>query len=297
MDNQESTQPQSSDTQVVAEQSVTDTQPEQPSEVNFWDEKFDVKDGVTPTEQPTDVTATENGKTVTDPQSDNTDYTELYAKQLDSETDRQLDNPILLKHKGKVIDISSAKELRDLAERGLGSTAKYQEMAEQRKMLDGITPEDIDMLRQFKAGDQSVLNELSTPRESNNDNDIDTVARTILDSSYADDFKGLVGNLSATDKTMLSTDSRVLRGLQIDFESGTAQKLMPLVERQMTVNGLPFLEAYTTAGEEMFSGNREKAGEQLVSQPSATSSVTTAPEQDAWAMDSDSFNKIMSRGR
>jgi len=72
---------------------------------------------------------------------------------------------------------------------------------------------------------------------------------------------------------------------------------MPLVERYMTVKGLPFIEAYTTAGKEMFSGSREKAGEQLVSQPSATSSVTTTPEQDAWAMDTASFNKIMNRGR
>jgi len=295
MDNTESTQPQGDNSQAVIEQSTTDTQSEQPKVVDFWDENFNVTDGVNPTEQP--AADAEPGKTVTEPQSDNTDYTELYAKQLDGETDKQLDNPILLKHKGKVIDITSAKELRDLAERGLGSTAKYQEMAEQRKMLDGITSEDIDMLRKFKAGDQTVLNELATPRESNQENEIDTVAQTILDSSYADDFKGLVGNLSAPDKTLISTDPRVLRGLQIDFESGTAQKLMPLVERYMTVKGLPFIEAYTTAGKEMFSGSREKAGEQLVSQPSATSSVTTTPEQDAWAMDTASFNKIMNRGR
>ncbi|RLA62049.1 MAG: hypothetical protein DRQ78_08305 [Epsilonproteobacteria bacterium] len=296
MDNNDSTQPQGDNSQVVADQSATDTQTEQPEAVDFWDEKFNVTDGVSPTEQPAAKNA-EPGKTVTDPQSNNTDYTELYAKQLDGETDKQLDNPILLKHKGKVIDISSAKELRDLAERGLGATSKYQEMAEQRKMLDGITSEDIDMLRKFKAGDQTVLNELATPRESNQENEIDTVAQTILDSNYANEFKGLVGNLSATDKTLISTDPRVLRGLQIDFESGTAQKLLPLVERYMAVKGLPFLEAYTTAGKEMFSGDREKAGAKLVSQPSATSSVTTTPEQDPWAMDESSFKKIMSRGR
>ena len=294
MDQIESTQPQDNSSQEVTEQSVTDTQPEQPSGVDVWDEKFNMMDGMTPTEKP--AAKAETGETVADQQS-TTDYTELYAKQLDGETDKQLDNPILLKYKGKVIDVSSAKELRDLAERGLGATSKYQEMAEQRKMLDGITPDDIAMLRRFKAGDETVLNELSTPRESNAESEIDTVAQTILDSNYASEFKGLVGNLSAADKTIVSTDPKVLRGLQIDFENGTAQKLIPLVERYMAVKGLPFIEAYVTAGREMFSGDREKAGEKLVSQPSATSSVTTTPEQDPWAMDKDSFDKIMSRGR
>ncbi len=295
MDNTESMNSEVPTQTAANAETVTEPQATENPGVNFWDEEFKVTDGVNPTEQPTQES--EGEAATTEEQSDTTDYTELYDTQLADEADKTLDNPILLKHKGKVIDITSAKELRDLAERGLGATAKYQEMSEQRKMLDGITPEDIDMLRRYKDGDETVLNELSTPRESNETNDIDTVAQTILDSSYADDFKGLVGKLPASDKTLISTDSRVLKGLQIDFESGTAQKLMPLVERYMAVKGIPFLEAYTTAGKEMFSGSRQSAAEKLTAQPSANSSVKTTPEQDAWAMDTASFNKIMNRGR
>ncbi len=267
-----------------------------PAAVDYWAEDVNMDGATTPT---VEKTATAETDTTVDEQS--IDYNDLYDKQLKGETGKQLDTPILLNHKGKIIDISDSKELRSLAELGLSATAKFQDMAEQRKMLDGISPEDITMLRQLKSGDQSVIAELSTQRESNEVTDnaaaIETTAQTVLDSNYATEFKSMLGSMNSTDSKMVSTDPRIFKGLQMDFEKGIAQKVMPLVERNMAVKGMSFMEAYTTAGKEMFSGDRQKVADDLSSQPSANSSVTTTPKQDAWGMDTDSFNRLMARGR
>jgi hypothetical protein len=258
--------------------------------VDPWSEDFDISAmDNKPAEEPKEP----KQEQPTDESLDN-----LYRQQLEK-TDMKLDNPILVKYKGKVIDISDANELRDLAERGIGATVKLQEAAELRKQFEGITPDDLELLRKYKGGDESVLNELATPRETVNETEaeIDAIATDILNSNYSTQFKGLVGTLAPKDRQLLQSDPRILGGLKIDFESGLAQKIMPMVERKMSVNGLDFLTAYTQAGKEVMDkgDTRKKSVEQLTAAPNSTTSVKTQPKEDIWSMDSATFQKLFNK--
>jgi hypothetical protein len=218
---------------------------------------------------------------------------DLYRQQIASE-DAKLDKPILVKYKGKVVDIDDVNELRDMAERSIAATIKLQEAAELRKQYEGITPEDIELLRRFKGGDTSVINDLAVDRAADQPTEVDTIASEILAAPYAEQFKGFVDVLNPADRQMLASDPRVLRGLQIDFENGTATKLMPLVERKMAINGKDFLTAYKEAGQEVMKhgDTRKQSVEQLTAAPQANTSVKQQPKQDVWSMDSSTFKKL-----
>jgi hypothetical protein len=260
--------------------------------VDAWSEDISTDDinKLISQEQTTDDTvATESSDTDTDVNLD-----DMYRQQLDSEA--KLDKPVLIKYKGKVIDVNDANELRDLAERGIAATYKLQEAAEIRKQYEGITPEDIELLKRFKAGDTSVVDELAVERPTvdTTTEEVNSIASEILSAPYAEQFKSFVEVLPPMDKQQLSSNPRLLNGLKIDFESGTAQKLMPLVERYVSVNGMDFISAYTKAGKEVLSKDsaRKKTMEQLSATPKPNTSVNTTPPTDVWSLDSETFRKL-----
>jgi hypothetical protein len=224
----------------------------------------------------------------------NEDLDAIYKQQLES--DAKLDKPIFIKYKGKVIDINDANELRDLAERGIVATYKLQEAAEIRKQYEGITPEDVELLRRFKAGDTSVIQDLAVerPQVDTTSEQINTIASEILSAPYAEQFKGFIDVLPPVDKQKLSSDPRILAGLKIDFDNGTAQKLMPLVERYVSINGMDFLSAYTKAGKEVLNKDsaRKDSMEQLTAAPKSTTSVNKTAPTDVWSMSSEAFRKL-----
>jgi hypothetical protein len=261
---------------------------------DVWnDEEFNMNEPLVPTEKPVEDTVVD------------ADWDGMYKTQIDSESGLALDKPILLKHKGKVLEIKDAKDLRDLAERGLGATSKFQEMAEQRKMLDGITGEDIDLLRRARDGDAEAMNQLVSkqnvsPEEVQKQQYVEQseqIATEIIGSDYADQFKEALGLFPESQRYEVATNPRFMGGLKQDFDKGIAQKLMPSVQKYMAVDGMEFIEAYARAGKEVLGGGRSKKAEKLSSAPSASSSVQREEPVDIWEMDSDQFSRIMGSTR
>ncbi len=291
------------DTEVVksidtTEQSVNDNvevenqQDSTESVSDVWSEDFDVND----------ENSSSGSQEAEAQQTENIDWDAKYQEQRTEKADTKLPEPILVKYKGKILDIDTVGELRDLAERGISATQKLQEIAEERKALGGITNDDIELLNRLKSGDTSVVEELAKPKDDVVQNEaikaVDTIAGEILQSPYSDSFKSMVTILPQADKTRLSSDPQLLSALKKDFDDGVAQKLMPLLERNIAVKGMPFIEAYKQAGIDVFSGSqRRKTADKLTSQPKATSSIKDEPQEDIWSMDSDKFNALMSRGR
>ena len=228
------------------------------------------------------------------------DWNSKYKEQRES-GDSKLDKPILIKVKGKVMEIDNLQDIADLAERGTSATQKFQEMAEQRKMLDGITSEDIQLLRQARDGDVDAMNQLVnkqnvSPEEVQKQDAVyqsEQLATEIISSDYAEQFKEAISLFPESERYNVATNPRFMQGLKNDFDSGTAQKLMPSVQRYMTVNGMEFLEAYARAGKEVLGDTRSKKAEKLSSTPSMSSSVHREEPVDAWEMDSDQFSRIM----
>jgi hypothetical protein len=259
-------------------------------QVDVWSEDFDV------TTQPT-AEVNPQDKPADDEVNKDVNLEDLYKQQLASQ-DAKLDKPILVKYKGKVVDIDDINELRDMAERSIAATVKLQEAAELRKQYEGITQEDIELLRRFKDGDTSVINELAVDRAPENQiSEVDTIATEILSAPYAEQFKGFVDILNPADRKLLASNPRVLGGLKVDFENGTATKLMPLVERKMAINGMDFLTAYKEAGREVMEhgDTRKQSVEQLTATPAPTTSVKQQPKQDVWSMDSSTFKKLFNK--
>jgi len=240
-----------------------------------------------------DTTADDTVATESSDTDESVNLDDMYKQQLDSEA--KLDKPVLIKYKGKVIDVNDANELRDLAERGIVATYKLQEAAEIRKQYEGITPEDIELLKRFKAGDTSVVEELAVERPTvdTTADEINTISNEILQSDYAEQFRESMAVLNPKDKELLSTSPQVLNGLKIDFEKGIAQKVMPVAERLMAVKGLPFLQAYAEAGKQVIErdGAQKVKQEQLSAAPK-TGSVNTTPPTDVWSLDSETFRKL-----
>ena len=276
------------------EQQDVSTDTEQ-QEIGPWDEAFDVKEAMNiATNKPAENNEESKEQDEAE-QSSDVNLDELYKQQM-ADKDAKLDKPILVKYKGKVVDIDNVNELKDMAEKAIAATVKLQEAAELRKQFEGITPEDLELLRRFKSGDESVVAELATPRETvdTTADEVNQIATEILSAPYADQFKGFVGTLNPADKQILQTNPQILNGLKIDFENGLAQKIMPLAERKIAINGMDFLAAYTEAGKEVMDkgDTRKKSVDQLTAAPKDTTSVKTHPKEDVWSMDTPTFQKL-----
>jgi hypothetical protein len=265
----------------VSQEEVTTTD----TVVDVWDENFDIDSAA--------ESSSELEDEQTQPETE-VDLESLYREQISSE-DIKLDKPILIKYKGKVVDVNDVNEIRDMMERAVAATYKLQEAAEIRKQYEGITPEDIELLKRFKQGDTSVVEELAVERPSVDTatNEVDQIASEILQSDYAEQFRESVAVLGPKDKELLSTNPQVLNGLKIDFEKGIAQKVMPVAERLMAVKGLPFLEAYAEAGKQVIErGGAQKVKQEQLSAAPKTGSVNTTPPTDVWSMDTETFKKL-----
>jgi hypothetical protein len=231
-----------------------------------------------------------------EPQSEDTDTVDWdtkYKEQL-QDSDAKLDKPILLKVKGKVIEIDSLQDIRDLAERGTAATSKFQEMAEQRKFLErlesmGINPDNIDQVISGEVAPQPVENTINQEAEA--------VAQEILASPHADSIKGALSLLPGNQAQEFATNPQFLKGLKSDYESGVAQQIMPLVEKYVLVKGMPFLEAYAKAGQEMLSGSRQEKAKTLTAKPTVGTSVKKQEPTDIWSMDDETFRRAMANVR
>ena len=283
--------------QTAVDTQQVDTQADQ-QPVDIWSEEFDInQQDITNQPETTDGgdEETTSVETQEDQQSDTIDWEARYKEQLGN-SDAKLDKPILLKVKGKVIEIDSLQDIRDLAERGTAATQKFQEMSEQRKFLEklssmGISPDNIDMVLAGEIQPQPVDSNTNTNPEA------EAVAQEILASQHADSIKSALSLLPDNQAQEFATNPQFLRGLKSDYDAGVAQKIMPLVEKYVLVKGMPFLEAYAKAGQEMLSGNKQEKAKTITAKPTVGTSVKKQEPTDVWSMDDETFRRAMANVR
>jgi len=195
----------------------------------------------------------------------------------------ELDNPLVVKVKGKVYDLKNLDQIRDLVERGFVSTQKMQELAElKRELLSKENPELTN----------DELDETVNSQEVNKE--IERISTEILNSNMADDFRGVLSSIPEADVDMFRNDPRMLDGLRHDVQSGLAGKIMPKVERLMVVDGMSFQEAYVEAGKAVNdSNNRAQTNmDRLSSGGSGSSAVIEAKQKDIWSMSDSEFRAL-----
>ena len=250
-----------------------------------WDEDFDMDAPV-----PSEDAPQETDKIVAEP----IDLDGLYTSQMEDK-ESALDKPILIKLNGKVTEITNINDMKDLMERGLGSTKKYQEMAEDRKVIEFMNNNGISM----ETLNQLVTSDGSVPIESNNsqqDMQVQQVVDKISNSAYVEEFKSGVSFLPDNVKDTIGNSPELLDGLYGDFESGLAQKVLPIVERTMAIKGLDFITAYVQAAQSLEGGSKpiEKKVNPLTAEPRGnTLGVKAEPQKDIWSMSSDDFKQYM----
>ena len=184
-------------------------------------------------------------------------------------------------------------------------------MAEQRKFLQklqsaGISEEDIELLRKARMGDTESAQRLLAKEAGNEPvddttldavNQVETIAQEVISKPYAEDFKQTLSLIPEGQREQYAYNPQFMAGLKADFDNGIAQKLYPLVEKYVAVKGMDFIDAYRQAGLEVFGKDREAKANAIASKPKRGSSVTKEEPKDVWSMDSEEFNRIMSKTR
>ncbi len=213
---------------------------------------------------------------------------ELYTAQM-SDADAKLDKPILLKVNGQVIEVDNINDLKNMAEMGTGAQQKFKDIAgfketQQFMEANGISKEDLQALIASKGQQEVTVDTDATA--------VDQIATQILNSSYADDFKGSMSQMPEHVKTEISSNPQLLQGLGIDFESGLAQTIMPHISREMATKNLDFVKAYVSVGKRLADTQEttEKQKTMLKAKPTVTQGVPSS-NKDVWDMDKGEFDK------
>ncbi len=149
-------------------------------------------------------------------------------------TEAKLDNPVLIKVDGELMEIDSLDEIRNMMERGVGVTKRFQKLSEDRKALE----EQIKELGQVP----------NVPEDDPKADEIESISNDILQSEYAKVFTTQIRTLPDDVKQSLATNPEMLKGLAIDYASGLGENIMPQVHRFMSLNGMSFEDAYMKAG-------------------------------------------------
>jgi len=194
-----------------------------------------------------------------------------------------LEEPIVIKYKGKIFDIADKDKIRDLMERGMGATVKNQELADmKRDMLKQQNPEMTDT-------------EISNIESST---EVEAIAQKITGSSYVDAFKDVITGLPDDITSQLRSDPRMLEGLRVDVESGLATKIMKHADRFMALDGMSFQEAYMKGGKMIADSakTREDTIAKLTSSPDTNNNVRVE-KQDVWSMSDADYKALMSTER
>ena len=255
--------------------------------VDVWSEEFNMDDN------PEEIAVKEDVEPIKEePIAE--DLESLYKAQMGN-TDATIASPILIKLNGKVTKIDNINDLKDLTEKGLSATKKFQEMSEDRKVIEfmndnGISMESLNQLITSR-GDEVIESNQNTQQ----DMQVQQVVDKISNSAYVEDFKSGVAFLPDNVKETIGNSPELLDGLYGDFESGLAQKVMPIVERTMAIKGLDFITAYRQAAESVMGGSpMPKKTNPLTAEPRGnTLGVKAEPKQDVWSMSSDDFKQYM----
>jgi hypothetical protein len=231
---------------------------------------------------------TEDSKSDTNDNTPDEDLEALYIAQNDS--DESLTKPLIIKFKGKTHKLESMNELRELAERGLGATKKYQELSEQRKLFETLEANGYNkeaLLQLVTADKGGKLEEVD-----HSSVEVDGVAQEILNSSYADTFKEVVSDLPSDVTEQMRADANMLKAFAVDVESGLAKAIMPEVSRLIDIRGMDFKEAYIQAAKKHLSNQESVQSKRKVlkAEPTSSSNIQTS-NVDIWSMSDAEFDK------
>jgi len=259
-------------------------------EVDVWDEEFDMDDAP--------IDDADDAEVVPDDVEAPVNMKELYKAQNDA-ADGKLDKPIYIKFKGKVIDVESIAELKDLAERGLGANKKYLDMAEDRKTIQFMYENNIDM----ETLNSVIASRGEKPVESDASNinpEVLSIATEIEASSYAGEFTELVSKLPQVFHEQMRVEPGLLKGLSLDVENGIlTQGAIDKMDRLIAINGMDPIEAYLTATDEAPEVAKQKNDElaekrnTLQSQP--TNNQISKQPTSAWDMSDDEYDRYFAK--
>ena len=230
------------------------------------------------------------------------DLEDKYKKQL--EDGFELNEPVVVKVDGHVMEITDSKDIQALINKGLDYTKKTQEIAQHKdtlKFLEDNGINDINTLQQVLSGQVQIdPTQLQQPQVADPKTDhVNQVAEHILQSDKADEMKSIIGSLPYEAKQILESDANVLGGLFNDVKSGLAQKIMPTARRLMTINGLDFISAYMQAGKEIV--DSEKTNDErrniLTSEPKSKGRTQkrSYTREDIYGMDEAEFEKYLDK--
>ena len=186
------------------------------------------------------------------PESDNNnnnnadDLNARYKLQAD-DADAKLDKPILLKVNGKVFEVDSVNDLKNLAQLGTNSTKKHQQLAENKRELDfmadnNLTIDDLHSLVQNATGQTPV----TRTAEMNDMHSVESIATEIENGPNADAFREVASMLPSNIKTQMRSNPGMMKGFSEDVNSGLAQRVMPGVEKLMILKQMDFMTAYAS---------------------------------------------------
>ncbi len=259
-------EPQVVETQEVNTEPATTDIGVQPT--GAWDEDFDTTE--LPTEEPQEEAQAE-------PQEKAVDLNYV------TEGLSPLDNPLVVKRKGKLYDLTDMDQIRNLVEKGLDSTIKNQELAELRRELELTKNPDIT---------EQELSQLDTSAE------VEHIAEKIASSNYVEDFKTFIDILPGVVTDQLRGDPQMLEGLRQDVESGLAGKILPGMQRLMDVDNLTFKEAYMKSGSEVMKSkqSRSQAIDKLTAAPTR-GSIPEVKSKDIWDLDDSEYRALMDTER
>ncbi len=193
-----------------------------------------------------------------------------YKAQMDDK-DAKLDQPVVVKVNGKIYEIDSVNELKNLAELGTSATSKYQAIAGHRKTIDfmqdnNLTVDDLQHL----LGDRGVQPVMRTDAD-NAAMQVEDIATEILNGPNADNFTAAAEMLPQGVRDQMMTNPQMLKGFSEDVASGMAARVMPGVERLINVNGMDFMSAYAQEVQRLY-GNQtqQKAPTETSPEPKQT---------------------------
>ena len=230
------------------------------------------------------------------------DLEDKYKKQL--EDGFELNEPVYVKVSGHVMEITDSKDIQALINKGLDYTKKTQELARDKdtlKYLEDNGINDINTLQQVLSGQIQIdPTQLQQPQVTDpKDDHVNQVAEQILQSDKADEMKSIIGSLPSNVKDELSSNAQMLQGLFVDVQNGFAQKIMPLAQKYMSIDGLPFIDAYIKAGNDQKRQNvvNDEKRKVIASEPRSKGKAQkrSYTREDVYNMDEAEFEKYLDK--
>ncbi len=191
--------------------------------------------------------------------------------------------PIEVEVNGRKIQIDSQKELLELAQKGIDSVniVPNSDSENDEFMKQGnLTQDDLRLVIAAKGGDKNAIAKLAEMGKLDLDDiepedagqyqsqfnlqtqsEVEKVAGDILaDEVHATAFKHTLSSVPTDFQQEITKDAARLSAFSNHIKSGLAEKVIPLVQKELALKGGNFFEAYARIGSQVAAGqdNRPK---------------------------------------